>query len=283
MLYASRAVPRPHVRHQRAYQDEPLQNNSPEDRTAASPRPPSGAAAPAREAADPGVALVEGAPRTRLVRRPSTGEWVLFAYLAMVTGLTIAAELLGWPDLHVLASSPNDIASGRLWSLLSSGLAAEGWLGPQVAATAVLGVAAIRLAGGGVFWSAAIIAHVAGTLLVYAGVWIADAVTPAGAATPSGLAALASQADFGISLVWCAALGVLAGVGWWKTRPMTRLGRAVLCLLPPAALIAVTMVSDGLAFFEHIAAFALAVMVVLVDQRWGSAVRAVVLRRGSTR
>ena len=99
---------------------------------------------------------MEGAPGTRLVRRPPPGEWVLFAYLAVVTGLTIAAE---------------------------------GWLGLQIAATAVLGVAAIRLAGGGVFWSAAIITHVAGTLLVYVGVWIADAMTPPGTARPSGLEA----------------------------------------------------------------------------------------------
>jgi len=131
-------------------------------------------------------------------------------------------------------------------------------------ATAVLGVVAMRLAGSGVFWYAAVLAHILGTLLVYAGVWIADA------ANPSGLAVLLHEADFGVSLVWCAALGVLAGVAWWKTRPLRRWAWRLLAAGPPLALLGVTLVSDGLARYEHVAAFALAVGVVYASQRWSS-------------
>jgi hypothetical protein len=196
--------------------------------------------------------------------RPSTGEWALIAYLIVVTAVTILGDIVGQPVLHALASSPDDVAAARLWQLVTSGLVAEGPLVPQMLATAVLGVVAMRLAGSGVFWYAAVLAHILGTLLVYAGVWIADA------ANPSGLAVLLHEADFGVSLVWCAALGVLAGVAWWKTRPLRRWAWRLLAAGPPLALLGVTLVSDGLARYEHVAAFALAVGVVYASQRWSS-------------
>jgi hypothetical protein len=221
------------------------------------------------------------ASRPNLLGRVRPGEWVLFAYLLTVVGLTLAEESLGWPDLHVLASTPDGVGAGRLWSLFSSALLAEGWMAPQVAATAVLGVAAIRLAGSRAFWGAAVTAHIAGTLLVYAGVWIADAVTPG---APRDLATLATQADFGISLVWCAALGVLTSVALRPSRPLSRRTRLFLGIAPPAALVVVSVLSEGLAFYEHIAAFALALLVALIarDRRsTGGLLRVIRSHRGS--
>src|SRR5450759_1508195 len=142
-------------------------------------------------------------PVSHPVMRPSTGEWALIAYLIVVTAVTILGDIVGQPVLHAPASSPDDVAAARLWQLAPSRLEERGPLVPQMLATAVLGVVAMRLAGSGVFWYAAVLAHILGTLLVYAGVWIADA------ANPSGLAVLLHEADFGVSLVWCAALGVL--------------------------------------------------------------------------
>jgi hypothetical protein len=203
--------------------------------------------------------------------RPS--EWALFAYLAAVVVLTVVEELHGWSELHLLASSPDAVADGRVWSLLTSGLVAEGWLAPQVLATAVLGVAAIRLGGARVFWIAAAVAHVVGTLLVYVAIWLVDSAAVPWAAAPSDFAKLAGQADFGISLVWCAAGGVLAGVGWWQGSSLSRPTRLALGILPVAALVVVTAASDGLAVFEHVVAFALAAGVVFVAGRWSSARR----------
>lgn len=200
----------------------------------------------------------------RPLLRPTAGEWALYAYLVVVAAVAILAQIFGRSVVHALASSPEDVASARLWLLITSGLVAEGPLLPQVVWTAVLGVAAMRLAGGPVFWSAAILAHVLGTLLVYAGVWIFDV------ASASGIGSLLSEADFGISLVWCAALGVLAGVAWWNTRPLPRWARLLLATVPPVALVGVTLISDGLALYEHAAAFGLAVAVVFAGGRWRS-------------
>ena len=200
--------------------------------------------------------------RSRL--RPSPAEWVLFAYLAAVVAVTMLRYAIGHGVVDALASSPDYVAGARVWPLITSGLLADGPLWPQVAATAVLGVWAIRLAGGRVFWAAAILAHVLGTLLVYVGIWVMDAQDP------SAVAALTREADFGVSLVWCAALGVLAAVAWWRTRPLRPRTRWFLALAAPAALIVVTVVSDGLGQYEHAVAFLLAAGVVYAAHRWDS-------------
>ena len=209
-----------------------------------------------------GSAAREPGSRPRL--RPSPGEWTLIAYLIVVCAVTIMGRIVGHPVVHAMASSPDDVASARVWPLVTSGLLVEGPFVPQVLATAVLGVTAIRLAGGRVFWSAAVLAHILGTLLVYAGVSIADAVSQ------SGMATLLREADFGVSLVWCAALGVLAGVAWWKTRPLPRWAWWLLAVGPPGALLGVTLVSNGLGFYEHIVAFGLAAGLVYAARRWSS-------------
>ena len=196
--------------------------------------------------------------------RPSAGEWALIAYLIVVCAVTFLGHVAGRSFVEELASSPDDVAAARLWSLVTSGLLVDGPFVPQVLATAVFGVAAIRLAGGRVFWSAAILAHILGTLLVYTGVWIADA------AIQTGVGSLLREADFGVSLVWCAALGVLAGVAWWKTRPLPRWAWVLMAVGSPIALTGVTLVSPSLALYEHLAAFCLAAAVVYAAQRWTS-------------
>jgi hypothetical protein len=194
------------------------------------------------------------------LRRPSPAEWALVAYLLVVSALTILSHVTGESVVRTLASEPDDVATARWWQLITSGLLAQGPLLPQLLALAVLGVAAIRLAGGRLFWSAAILAHILGTLLVYAGVWTATA------ASPSRLAMLLHSADFGVSLVWCAALGVLAGVAWWKTRPLPRWAWRLLAAGPLVALLGATFVADGLAPYEHVVAFGLAAGLVYVSR-----------------
>jgi hypothetical protein len=196
--------------------------------------------------------------------RPSPAEWLLFAYLALVIVVTVVSYVVGHSVVDALASSPDDVAGAKVWALVTSGLLADGPLVPQVLVTAVLGVWAIRLAGGRVFWAAALLAHVLGTMLVYAGVWVVDAQDP------SLVAALSREADFGVSLVWCAALGVLAAVAWWGTRPLRPRTRRFLAVAPPAALVGVTALSQGLALYEHVVAFVLAVGVVYASRRWSS-------------
>lgn len=227
------------------------------DRTVSTPPPQ-----PVDEGTD--AATLRGAAGRRPFRRPSGAESLLLTYLVLVIIVTVVGHVVGHSVVRALASSPDDVAGDRLWPLVTSGLLADGPLVPQVLATAGLGLWAIRLAGGRVFWTAAILAHVLGTLVVYAGVWVADA------ASPSLVAPLAREADFGVSLVWCGALGVLAAVGWWNTRPLRPRTRWFLAIAAPATLLGVTVLSSGLARYEHAAAFVVAVGVVYVARRRGS-------------
>jgi hypothetical protein len=192
------------------------------------------------------------------LRKPSPAEWTLIAYLFVVSGFTILSHVSGQSVVRTLASNPDDLTTARWWQLITSGLLAQGPLVPQLVALAALGIVAIRLAGGRLFWSAALLAHILGTLVVYAGVWVAAA------ASPSALATLLRSADFGVSLVWCAALGVLAGVAWWKTRPLPRWAWRLLAVGPAVALLGATFVADGLAPYEHVVAFGMAAGLVYV-------------------
>jgi hypothetical protein len=210
------------------------------------------------------------APHGRSLR-PTPWEWVLVAYLAAVCVVTILSAVLGDPVLQVFSTTAQEVAERGVWIILLSGLIVQGAVVPQILMTAALGTAAIRLAGGRVFWTAALVSHLLGTLLVYVGVWVVDAVTP-------GPVALASELDFGISLVWCAALGVLTGVGWWSSWRLPPWARYGLSFGPPIVIIAVTLGSDGLARYEHALAYALAVFVVFLCRRWASLGRRLQIR-----
>jgi hypothetical protein len=202
--------------------------------------------------------------RTSRIRlRPSAAEWLLLAYLAAACGLTAYGHLAGGTALRRLASSPDDIALGRLWSLVSSFFLVQGPVAPQLVATALLGAAAIRLAGARVFWVATLLANVLGTLLVYVAVWIAATLSP------NSVVALARETDFGVSLVWCAALGVLAIAAWRRPRSASPWARYLLFIGPPVAMVAVTLLSDGLARYEHVVAFGLAAGVAILGRRRG--------------
>ena len=133
--------------------------------------------------------------RRALAPAALTGGAGLFAYLAAVIAVTSSATRWATASWTLLRPAPTTLPApgcGRSSPADCSPMARCGlrWL-----ATAVLGVWAIRLAGGRVLWTAAILAHVLGTLLVYAGVWIMDAQDP------SAVAALTREADFGVSLV----------------------------------------------------------------------------------
>ena len=201
----------------------------------------------------------------RAHQRPSLPEWLLFAYLIAACVVTVYARLQGAATLRELASSPDDIALGRLGSLITSLFVIQGPLVAQVVATAVLGVAAMRLAGGRLFWLAALLASFFGTLLVYAAVWVAAAIDLA------SVVSLEREPDFGVSLTWCAALGVLAVAGVHRPRPQEAWLRYLLMVVPTTSIVAVAIISDGLARYEHVVAFALAAAVTYLGRRWARA------------
>lgn len=194
--------------------------------------------------------------------RLGAGIGFLVAYLVVVIVFSLAEGHRGWPALGDLASSPRELSLGHWWLLFTSGFVVDGPLVPQIVLALVVGVAALRVLGPGLFWSAVVAGHVVGTVIVYAGAWIAGAIAP------ETVQHVLADPDYGISLVWCTAMGVMMTV--WFTGPAGR--RHVRRLLAVAMLLAlagVTVLSNGLAQYEHVVAFGIGALAAALAARHG--------------
>lgn len=148
---------------------------------------------------------------------------------------------------------------GAWWQLLTSGLVVDGPLLPQVAAVGVLGALGIYFRGSLIFWLTAALSHILGTIVTYVGVGIAWLVHP------GWVEDLLEQPDYGISLIWCAAMGMVAAAAWLgpdSSRNM--IFKPLIFTATLTILAAVTWFSVGLARYEHIAAFAIAFAIVML-------------------
>jgi membrane-bound metal-dependent hydrolase YbcI (DUF457 family) len=185
------------------------------------------------------------------------GQVLLGVYIIVVIVLTLIRDTVGASFLATLASTPHALIHGAWWQLFTSGLIVDGPLLPQIVAVGVLGTLAIYFRGSWLFWLTALIGHILGTVVTYIGVGVTWLIHPAWVNN------LLNQPDYGISLVWCAALGMVAAAAWLgpdSTRtpiykPAVLVGVAVIMVL-------VTWFSPGLARYEHLAAFAIAFTIV---------------------
>lgn len=178
-------------------------------------------------------------------------------YIAAVIVIAVVRDTVGTPLVAQLASTPTELLHGAWWKLFTSGLIVDGPLLPQVLAVAVLGALSIYFRGSLLFWLTALIGHIFGTLITYVGVGVAWLIHPV------WVNGLLRQEDYGISLIWCAALGMVTAAAWLGPdssrnhfyRPMVALGAIVIMTV-------VTGYSPGLARYEHIAAFSIAFAIV---------------------
>jgi hypothetical protein len=188
-------------------------------------------------------------PRARV----SVGTALGIGWLAAVAAIAIARALHQGPSDADLAASPARVAAGQLWPLVTSAFVVAGTPVVQIAATAVLLGAVVRLHGAGLFWLTAAAGHVGATLVTYAGVGILWLVSRA------DVDSVVEAPDYGISAIWSAALGALAAGAaaaprWrWPT-----VGASAVCLV---VLLAPTLLGGDLAGVEHVVAFALGAMV----------------------
>jgi hypothetical protein len=144
------------------------------------------------------------------VRRALTA--LLLAWLAAVVVIAITREASGVPHLAGLASTPDLIAHGRLWTLLTSALPVSRYPILEIPGllAAIYGV--WRLAGLGAVWTAALAAHIGATLVVYGavgGLWLADR---------GAVDRFVDRLDYGISAVWLGELGLLTALLWNRNR-----------------------------------------------------------------
>jgi hypothetical protein len=86
--------------------------------------------------------------RAITLRAGTVAAWLVAVTVIAVLRAVHAEDM----SVHALACSPDAIVTGRLWTLVTSGLIVAGPPVPQLIMTAIVAVAVVRLAGPGVWW-----------------------------------------------------------------------------------------------------------------------------------
>jgi hypothetical protein len=189
-------------------------------------------------------------PEHRLGRRVAG-----VAALTAAAGVVTVASRLGWIGISHLAATPNAIAKGKVWLLLTSGVVADRpWLasliGFAIVAFAALSVASVR-----VVVLAALAGQVLATLAVYGFLGLAREVHPGAFHT------LLNTQDIGLSAIIAAWIGVVAQTFWYRYRSLRSHVLNVLGCVG-CALIGFAFRPNLTALdTEHLVAFALGVLI----------------------
>lgn len=131
--------------------------------------------------------------------------------LAGLTGATTAvtvANRLGAVDARTFASSPQQLADGRVWLLLTSAILADRPAAASILGFLVVGLAALALCGSRVLWVAALAGHVGSALAVYLGIGLIRHLSHG--AWQGAIA----YPDYGTSAMIAAWIGAIAFVAW---------------------------------------------------------------------
>jgi hypothetical protein len=182
--------------------------------------------------------------------RDRIGLASVVAYLVVVA----AIQATGWPDWQSLAASPDQVAHGQVWLLLSSGLVIDGlpWL--QFTVLAIVLVLAFVRVGAVRLWAAGLIAHVGSALLAYAGIGVLNLLG-------ADVGDVTTKPDYGVSVLLAGELGVIAVSGGRRT--------ALLVGILGVAGFGIGLAdSSVLANVEHLLGFVLGAGTILALDRW---------------
>ena len=178
--------------------------------------------------------------------------WLLaVAAIAIVRAVDSSAV-----SVHTLACSPEAMAAGRVWTLVTSGFIVAGPPVPQLLMTGIVAITVVRLAGAGTWWLSAVAGHFGATFMAYAGIaaiYVVDKASAEG---------VVHAPDHGISAVWAATTGTLL-VLLHRAGAHPRLTAACTFALF-GAFIALVGIDGELADVEHLLAFAFGLAVVSV-------------------
>jgi hypothetical protein len=145
------------------------------------------------------------------------GAAVILGWLGAVCGVTFAYRAGAIP-LDRLAASPERVATGKVWLLVSNGFIVQRPLVASVVSFGLLAVAALAACGMRVLLAAAVCAHIGATLASYGVLMVARMVDP------GSFAHLVTAPDYGVSAIEAGWLGVVAAV-CWRRRGQTLAGR----------------------------------------------------------
>jgi hypothetical protein len=137
--------------------------------------------------------------------------------VAAAVSVVTALSRLGLVEVRDLASTPQGVADGREWQLLTSALVADRPAVLSVLGFTLVGLAALALAGARVVWTAAAAGHVLATVVVY-GVLDAAHLT-------------VSRPDYGTSAIIAAWIGVVACRLWQRRAGPAAIGLCIVAAL----------------------------------------------------
>jgi hypothetical protein len=178
------------------------------------------------------------------------------------TGLAAAvtaANRLGDVPTASLAATPQAVADGRVWLILSSGVVADRPTVPSLVGFWAVGLAMLLLASGRLACAVALAGQTLSALAVYAVIGIGRAVD---AHTFTGIV---RQADYGLSAMIAAWLGAIASVLWVRYPARSAHGAIALGSLGCAGIGLALKPSVTFLDSEHLLAFAIGA--VLIDAR----------------
>ena len=197
-----------------------------------------------------------------MTRRPLE-RWLAglaVAWVALVALVAAGAATLTPADV---ASSPDRLAAGEVWRLLSSALIVDDDA-PLLQVALLAGATAVVLVRHGaiVWWIAALAGHIGSALLAYALIGVA-----AGLGSPSA-DRVGDDWDYGISCVLAALLGVLFAGAIGRLRGRRRAARDVALVAATSVCFVLWLLTVDWYGLEHLLAFAIGAAVLpALDQR----------------
>src|SRR3989442_7634610 len=108
----------------------------------------------------------------RLGTTPSPSAIGLVLAFVTVSALT-AAQAAHAISVEALAASPRNVAAGKVWLLVTSGLVVQSPLALSLLSFTLLALLTLFVCGSQVLWAAAFLGHVCSTLIVYATIGVA--------------------------------------------------------------------------------------------------------------
>ena len=129
-----------------------------------------------------------------------------------------AAVRTGMLDPRALASTPDALADGRVWLLVTSAVLAARPAAASILGFLVVGLVVVRLSATRLAWVAAAAGHVVSALAVYAALGLVHVLDPAAAHR------VLSTPDYGASAIIAAWIGVIACRLWLSGRAVPAVG-----------------------------------------------------------
>jgi hypothetical protein len=164
--------------------------------------------------------------------------------IAAAVSVVTVLNRVGLISVRDLASTPQGVADGREWQLVTSAFVADRPAVPSVVGLTIVGLAALVLAGARILWTAAAAGHVLATVVVY------------GALDVAGITV--TRPDYGTSAI-AAWIGVVACCLWKRGAGLAAIG---LCLV--SALVGWLLRPDlDILDTEHAVALAVGICVAL--------------------